>query len=68
MSTNNTFAGHSKNGDFNEALHDAFRAALDELPTDYIVWELKDVRGEYGGFTTADNLTVTIVANLPKGA
>lgn len=59
------FEGTSNEGDFNEALQRAIAAALEGLSSTLVTWRLLEVSGENGGFTLANNLTVTIEARVP---
>lgn len=59
------FEGTSNQGDFNEALQKAIAAALEGLSSTLITWRLLEVSGENGGFVGANNLTVTIEAQVP---
>ena len=61
-------SGTSLNGDLNEALHIAIKAAKESFPTDYVVWDLVEVHGDNGGIVQVDNLTVTISASGPDAA
>ena len=62
----NTFAGTSDAGDLTEALTVAIQAAKQEMRTDFVTWMLESVKGESGGFSDVNRLTVTIVAQGPK--
>lgn len=58
------FEGQSTNGNLDEAIADAVKNALKELPTDMIIWKLEDMVGRYGGITNEKKLTVRINIEL----
>lgn len=61
------FNGSSKKGDFQEALTNAIDKALNSVPgADILVkWTFLSAKGEKGGITGKNSLTVTIEADLP---
>ncbi len=59
------FVGTSESGDFGEALAAAIAAAKEGLHSTLVLWTLRDVSGESGGFVAVNRLSVTIEARVP---
>jgi hypothetical protein len=52
--------GHSKRGDFQEALADAIFNAKELLKTDFVTWTLSEISGFNGGLVGVNTLGLTI--------
>lgn len=64
--SNTIFEGKSTNGNIEEAIEIAVELAKESLQTDFIIWKLIDVQGEYGGYLHQTHLTVRISASGPS--
>lgn len=59
------YSGTADNGDINEALRLAIKAAKEGLGADLVTWVLLIVSGANGGFAGQNDLTVEIEAFAP---
>ena len=55
-----TFEATSDQGNFSEALAAAIAAGLEAVQPEILFWKLDSVKGERGGITNANKITVTI--------
>jgi len=63
------FDGKSAKGDFQDALSDAIRNAVQStgVADELVTWKLEEVKGENGGIAGLNNITVTIHASFSSG-